>query len=100
MTSLGSSSDPADRALAAGLEALRRAVVVSTWLDCPPPFDRPPLDLETTIAEAAAALLAKRVHPARVSRALGRRWPLYRRACSAIVRAVLERAREEARRAA
>lgn len=96
MSVLGSSSDPADRALAAGLATLRRASIVPAWFDDPPPFERPPLGVEREMAEAAAGLLAKRVHPARVSRDLGRRWPLYRRACPAIVRAVLEEARRAA----
>lgn len=95
---LVTSADPADQALAAGLAALRRASVVPGWHDAPPPFDRPPLGVELEMAAAAAALLAKATHPASAARLLGRRWPRYRLACPAIVRAVAERAREEARR--
>lgn len=98
MSALAESSDPRDRALAAGLDALRRAIVVRDWLDAPPPFDRPPLGAELEMAEAAARLLAERNHPARAARLLGRRFPRYRRTAGAIVRAVAERAREEYRR--
>lgn len=98
MSALGSSVDPADRALAQGLEAVRRASVVPAWLDDPPPFDRPPSGVELEMAEAAAGLLAQRLHPARAARVLGRRFPRYRQAAGPIVRAIAERAREEARR--
>lgn len=93
---LAASPDPADQALAAGLAVLRRASVVPGWLDDPPPFDRPPLGLELEIAEAAAGLLARRHHPNRAARLLSRRWPRFRFACPAIVRAVLEEARRAA----
>jgi len=93
---LATSPDPADRALAQGLEALRRASLVPAWLDAPPFFDRPPLGVELEMAEAAAGLLARRHHPARAARILSRRWPRFRFAAAAIARAVLEEARRAA----
>jgi len=95
-SALAASPDPADQALAQGLAALRRALVVPAWLDCPPPFARPPLGVEAEMAEAAAGLLARRHHPARAARILSRRFPRFRFAAAAIVRAVLEEARRAA----
>lgn len=89
-----------DQALVEGLAALRRAALVEWWRVSPPPYLYPALGLEQQIAEAAAALLAKRNHPAAVARSLARRWPVYRHAVAEIVRAVLSRARAEANRAA